>query len=53
MRESHVWLRLIVKTKLLPDRRLSDLVDDCDQLMRILASSIVTAKRNIPRKPRP
>ena len=46
MRESHVWLRLIVKAGLLPDRRLGDLNDECDQLCRILAKSIVTAKRN-------
>jgi four helix bundle protein len=52
MRESHVWLRLIVKARLLPDRRLTGLVDECDQLMRILASSVITAKRNNPRKPR-
>ena len=52
LRESHVWLRLIVKAGLLPDHRLADLLDECDQLVRILASSIVTAKRNHPKGPR-
>ena len=49
MRESHVWLRLIIKARLLPDHRLADLLDECDQLIRILASSIVTTKRNHPK----
>ena len=45
LRESHVWLQLIIKARLLPGHRLSELVDECDQLARILASSILTAKR--------
>src|SRR5688500_9691353 len=45
LRESHVWLQLIAKAGLLPGHRLSELVDECDQLARILASSILTAKR--------
>jgi four helix bundle protein len=51
-RESHVWLRLIVKAGLLPNQRLTELLNECDQLMRILASSIITAKRNHPRGPK-
>jgi four helix bundle protein len=46
MRESHVWLSLIVKAKLMPDHRLGELTDECDQLRRILGQSIVTARRN-------
>ena len=46
LRESHVWLRMIVKARLLPDHRLGDLIDECDQLQRIIAKSIVTAKEN-------
>ena len=49
LRESHVWLRLIVKAGLLPGHRLSELIDESDQLARILASSILTAKRNTRR----
>ena len=52
MRESHVWLKLIVKARLLPDSRLGELLDECDQLMRILANSILTAKRNHPNAPK-
>jgi four helix bundle protein len=52
MRESHIWLRMIVKANLLPDHRLADIIDECDQLQRILGKSIVTAKRN-RRPPKP
>lgn len=46
LRESRVWLRLIVKAKLLPSAKLNDLIDECFQLMNIIAKSIVTAKAN-------
>lgn len=49
-RESDVWLRLIVISDLLPKPRLGDLIDECDQLSRILAQSLVTAKKNHPRR---
>ena len=51
LRESHVWLKMIVKADLLPDHRLVEVIDECDQLQRILAKSIVTAKRNRRRAP--
>jgi len=46
MRESRAWLRLIVRTELLPDNRMKELLDECEQLAKILAKSIVTAKKN-------
>lgn len=46
MREAHIWLRMIIKADLLPDRRLAEIVDEADQLQRILGKSIVTAKQN-------
>ncbi|HEY8665090.1 MAG TPA: four helix bundle protein [Tepidisphaeraceae bacterium] len=46
LRESHVWLRLILKAKLLREQRLSKLIDECRQLSNILGKSVVTAKRN-------
>jgi four helix bundle protein len=51
MRETRYWLRLIVKSQLLPDARMSELLDEASQLCRILGQSIVTAKQNDPRKP--
>ncbi len=50
-RESRYWLRLIVKSKLLPDARMLELLDEATQLSRILGQSIVTAKENDPKKP--
>jgi four helix bundle protein len=44
LRESSVWIRLIVKSELIPEQRLELLRDECDQLCKIIAKSLVTAK---------
>jgi four helix bundle protein len=44
LRESRAWIRLIVKTELLTEARLSGLLDECTQLCNIIGQSIVTAK---------
>src|SRR6185436_9921364 len=41
LRESEVWLRLVGKARLLPDHRLTGLIDECSQLARIVGQSIV------------
>jgi len=46
LRESSVWIRLIVKSELIPEQRLEPLRDECDQLCKIIAKSLVTAKSN-------
>ena len=46
LRESRCWIRLIVRTELLAEHRMSELLDECDQLCSITAQSIVTAKEN-------
>lgn len=46
VRESRCWLRLIIKAKLLPEQRLELLVDEADQLRKILGQSLNTAKGN-------
>ena len=48
MRETRIWLRLIVRAELLPLPRLNDLIDECDQLNNILGRSLITAKCNRP-----
>src|SRR5688500_8819624 len=53
LRESRVWLRLSVKANLLPDPKLAELIDECTQLCKILAKSIVTSKRNTGHLPPP
>lgn len=49
LRESHCWLLLIVKANLLPEERMSDLGQECMELMNIVAKSIVTTKANATR----
>jgi four helix bundle protein len=44
LRESRFWIRLVVKAKLVPEGKMSDLLDECDQLCRISGQSLVTAK---------
>jgi four helix bundle protein len=46
LRETRIWLRIIRKAELLPASRLTELLDETDQLCRIIASSILTARRN-------
>ena len=50
IRESHVWLRLIVKSEMIPDDLMAELVDECDQLGKVIGSSIVTTNKNAKSK---
>jgi len=42
--ETRGWLKFIILTGLLPGKRVAVLVDECDQLCRILGKTIATAK---------
>src|SRR5262245_54137611 len=46
LRESQYWLRLIGRAALLPQTRLAKLLDECEQLSKIIGKSIVTAREN-------
>jgi four helix bundle protein len=46
LRESRVWVRLIIKAKLLPNPRMIAVLNECDQLCNIIAKSLITAKSN-------
>jgi four helix bundle protein len=46
LRESRLWIRLIIKAELLPEHRMADLRDECSQLCNIIGQSVVTAKAN-------
>ena len=50
LRESRSWIRLIIKTEMLPEHRMGELLDECSQLCNIIAQSIVTAKENRAKK---
>ena len=44
LRESGVWLKLIGKAELLPPPRVAPLLDECEQLSKIIGQSVITAK---------
>jgi four helix bundle protein len=44
--ENKGWLKFIVHADLLPARRVQVLVEECEQLCRILGKSVATAKGN-------
>jgi four helix bundle protein len=46
IRESGYWLRLIARSALLPQGRLMKLLNEGEQLSKILAKSIITATEN-------
>ena len=50
LRESNIWIRLIVKSDLIPSQRLEQLREECDHLCKIIAKSLVTAKSNLQRR---
>ena len=45
LRECRCWTKLIIRTELLPQHRMSELLDECEQLCNIIGRSVVTAKR--------
>ena len=52
LRESRFWIRLIVKSRLLPEAKMSVLLDERNQLCKVIAQSLVTAKGGRPKRNR-
>lgn len=48
-RETHYWLRLTVAAEILPEDRLTGLMNECDELIAILTSII--KKAQTPQEP--
>ncbi len=46
LRESRGWLKFIVLAGLLPGEKMRELIDESEQLCRILGKSVMTAKKN-------
>ena len=44
------WLDIIIETEILPETRLSDLRNECEELLKITVKSIVTMRSKINRK---
>ncbi|MCM2370302.1 four helix bundle protein [Rhodopirellula sp. ICT_H3.1] len=47
LRESRTWIKMILKSELLPNKRMSDLLDEANQLCNIIGKSVLTAKSNL------
>src|ERR1041384_8364549 len=46
LRESGCWIRLIIKTEMLTEHKMAELLDECNQLCNIIGRSIVTTREN-------
>ena len=44
------WLDIIIETEILPETRLSDLRNECEELLKITVKSIVTMRSKINKK---
>jgi len=44
IRESHFWLRVLHRAEILGPQRLDKLLDESEQLIKILSKSVATAK---------
>lgn len=46
LRETRYWLRLLVAVQIMPEAKLQSLIDESDELLKILAKIVVTTKKN-------
>ena len=46
LRETACWLRFVAKADLVPEARLAPLCEECNQLCKIIGTSILTARQN-------
>jgi len=44
LNETEVWLRIVVASNMQSESKVKDLLDECNQLQRILSTSIKTAR---------
>ncbi len=44
LNETRIWLKIIIRSRLIKESILLDLLDECDQLCRILGASIRTSQ---------
>ena len=49
LRESKIWLKIIVRAKLIQESLLESLIEESDELTAILFKSVDTAKKNMER----
>ena len=49
LNETEVWLRITIASEIVPAKKLTPLLDECNQLQRILSASIKTARKSANR----
>ncbi|QIR38216.1 four helix bundle protein [Tolypothrix sp. PCC 7910] len=43
-KETRYWLRLLIKSEMMTETQVENLLDECEQLIKIIGKSIVTSK---------
>jgi four helix bundle protein len=46
LNESRVWLKIVIRAEILPEKLLHELLDECDQLCRIIHTARQKANSN-------
>jgi four helix bundle protein len=46
LNESRVWLKILIKSKMVKQEKMSSLYQECDELCRIINASIKTSRKN-------
>jgi len=44
-RECHYWLRILIATKIMPEKQIAELRDEAEEIKRVLGSIVVRTKR--------
>jgi len=44
--EAHYWLRLVRDSRMLPDARMSAIIDEADEICKVLSAIVLSAKRS-------
>ena len=45
-RETHYWIRLLLATSLIPQKRLQPILNECEEIIKMLVASLITAKKS-------
>ena len=45
--ETSHWLEIIMETKMLPEQRVEPLYNECNELLKIIVSSIITTRKHL------
>ncbi len=49
-REARYWLKLLIKSEIIEQEKIKPLLDESEQIIKILSKSIVTNKKKLPQK---